>query len=126
MNSRYAQPCPTCGEIIRPSDIHRQLTRATFDCPGCGEELKIDTKYGHPIWTVCFLAGPILSWQLGFGGAMFVVVALCITLVSLLLGMLVLGIVVTPEYKQVLHSKERPFDKVGSLDLNKKHDRSRE
>jgi predicted RNA-binding Zn-ribbon protein involved in translation (DUF1610 family) len=124
MNSRYAQPCPACGEIIRPSDIHRKLTRATFDCPWCGEELKINTKYGHPIWTICFLAGPALSWLLGYQGAMFVVVAACITSLLLFLGMLVLGLVVVPGYKQVQYSKERPFDHVGSLDLNKKHDRS--
>jgi predicted RNA-binding Zn-ribbon protein involved in translation (DUF1610 family) len=116
------QPCPACGAIIRPSDIRRKLTRATFDCPWCGEELKIDTKYAHLIWTICFLAGPTISWLWGYEGSMFVIVAASVTLVLLLLGILVVGVVIVPGYKRAQYSKERPFDRVVSLRLAKKHD----
>lgn len=118
MTSRYAQPCPVCGAIILPKDIP---WKSVFTCPGCGEELKIDSKYTPWILAVSFLTGPMLSWLLGYEGSMFVIVAAGVTLPLLLLGILLGALVFVPGYKQAQFSKDRPFDRVASLRLTKKH-----
>ena len=102
MTSRYAQTCPACGAVIRPADVHRRLTQATFDfIPSCGQELKIGSRYTAPIWTTCFLAGPTFSWLFGYEGWMFAIAAVSITLGLLVLGIFLVGVIIVPGYKQV-------------------------
>jgi hypothetical protein len=68
--SRYSHPCPACLRIIEPQEI-QERNSGYFRCPACGEWLQHDLSNGFRITLVSSLLALILSWQLGYRGALF-------------------------------------------------------
>ena len=97
--SRYSRPCPACGAVIRPSDIH--LHGDSFLCPSCGEWLTHDQKY---FWTFCALvlmAAAYETWRLGYRGAALIFIPIVGTLLMSFAGVVLLALLVPPKYKRV-------------------------
>lgn len=69
--SRYSHPCPTCLRIIEPQKI-QERNSGYFRCPACGEWLQYDFTNGFRIILASSLLALILSWRLGYHGALFV------------------------------------------------------
>ena len=68
--SRYSHPCPACLRIFGPSET-QERERGCFRCPACGEWLQYESTNGFRIILVSSLLALILSWRLGYRGAVF-------------------------------------------------------
>jgi len=120
-NSRYAKPCPACGAIIHPFDVH--LDGDSFPCPSCGEWLKSDRKYAYTICAVSLLASGVLTFHLGYRNEMFILITIGATLVLSTAGVFLNGLIVPPVYKKV---GGKGFDKLPSLFADEKHSEDKE
>jgi len=113
-SSRFSKPCPACGRVIHPSEIP---LGDSFPCPSCGEWLTYDNRYSIAIWTGSILGAIVIAFHLGYRDANFVLVATFVTWVLGLLGLFILGLVVSLPLKLV---KGKPFDRTASLHLTDK------
>ncbi len=96
--SRYLRPCPVCGAIIRPSDIHR--AGDSFPCPACGESLTYDHKYLWIIGPVSLAAAAYETWHLGYRDATFISITIVGTLLLILMGGFLQAFLVPPKFKR--------------------------
>jgi len=108
--SRYSRPCPACGAIIRPSDIHWEGD--SFPCPNCSEWLKEELKYDWAICVVSLAAATYETWRLGYRDAAFILITIGGAIVLSLVGLFFLGMLVPPQYKR---DQGKAFDKALSL-----------
>ncbi|SRR6266480_453787 len=115
--SRYANPCPVCGAIILPSDIH--LYGDSFLCPTCGNWLKYKSNYTKAICAVSILVATSLTWRMGYRDTAFIFIAIAATIFLAISGVFLEGFLVSPAYKQV---QGKPFDGTVSLHLTDKPD----
>jgi predicted RNA-binding Zn-ribbon protein involved in translation (DUF1610 family) len=118
--SRYAKPCPVCGALIHPFDVH--LQGDSFQCPSCGERLKNDRKHIYLVFAVSVLLSGFLMFRHGPGDAGLIILPGG-TLVFSLVGFFLWGLIVPPVYKR---DRGKPFDKAPSLFLNGRHSEDKE
>ncbi len=108
--SRYSRPCPACGAIIRPSDIHRQGD--SFPCPSCGEWLEYDHKYVWIFFAGCFGGVAYETWRMGYRDAAFIFISIGGTILLSLVSVFLQAILVPPKYRRV---RGNALDKTLSL-----------
>jgi hypothetical protein len=76
--------CPQCGhEICRAS-----IRPSGFQCPWCGESLRVDTRYAVPIGYVSLILAGCLSYLLGISGYMFLLSTIVTSVPIFLFGAL--------------------------------------
>lgn len=118
--SRYSHPCPACGAIIRPSDIHGYSD--SFPCPACGEWLKYNYKHTLSLWVVSILGAIILTWHLGYRGSMLIIIATCAALLLCALGFFFVEMLDPSGFKRIKVKPSDGFDRAVSLHLTNKSD----
>lgn len=118
--SRYAKPCPACGAMIHPFDVH--LQGDSFPCPSCDVRLKNDRKHMYVILAVSVLISGFVVFRLGPGDAMLVLLPGG-TLVLSLAGFFLWGLIVPPVYRE---DRGRPFDRAPSLLLKDKNHKDKQ
>jgi len=97
--SRYRQPCPACLRIFGPSDV-REHEGGYFRCPACGEWLEHDFTDTLRVFVLSALLALILSWRLGYRGALFSVVLIAAFLLISVIGFFVCAILFPSGYKR--------------------------
>lgn len=65
MMRRSIQPCPKCGEPVRPKDI---LPAGPFPCPACGTQLQAAETYPQFSFYGSILLDVLVFVALGFRG----------------------------------------------------------
>jgi predicted RNA-binding Zn-ribbon protein involved in translation (DUF1610 family) len=118
---RYLRPCPACGAIIRPADIH--LHGDSFPCPSCSEWLTQDQKYIWGFCAICLGAAAYETWHTGYRGAVFILITIGGTLLLSLVGVFLQGLLVSPKYKRV---QGKPFDNKLTMFATDKTDSDKE
>jgi len=97
--SRYSHPCPACLRIIGHSEI-QERKRGYFRCPACGEWLEYDLRDNFRIILVSILLALILSWRLGYRGALFSFVLTAAFLLIFMTGFFLCAIFFPSGYKR--------------------------
>src|ERR1700740_956636 len=97
--SRYSHPCPACLRIFEPSEI-QERKRGYFRCPACGEWLEHDSTDNIRIILVSILLALILSWRLGYRGALFSFVLSVAFLLIFMAGFFLCAIFFPSGYKR--------------------------
>ena len=120
-NSRYAKPCPACGAIIHPFDVH--LDGDSFPCPTCGEWLKYDPKVSYVIYVASLFLSGAVTFSIGYRDVTLVLITLAGAVLLSILAILLYGLMVPPVYKKV---GGRGFDKLPSLFVDEKHSEDKE
>jgi hypothetical protein len=109
--SRYSHPCPACGAIIRPSDIHGYGD--SFPCPSCGEWLKYDNRNSLAICGVSLLAAAFVAWHiLGYRDAKFIFATIGATILLCAVGVFLEQLLFPSALRRV---QGKAFDKTPSL-----------
>lgn len=84
--SRYSVTCPVCGSRFRPGKSSR-MGIATFHCPDCDALLQYETTgMASLLLGVSLLAGPIISYSLGYREMAFVLVAISLSFLICILA----------------------------------------
>lgn len=68
--SPYAHPCPACLRIFEPSEI-QERKNGCCRCPACGEWLEPELPNILRVIVFSLLLALVLSWRLGYRGALF-------------------------------------------------------
>ena len=97
--SRYCQPCPACLRIFGPFDV-REREGGYIRCPACGEWLEYDSADTLRVIVLSTLLALVLSWHLGYRGALFGVVLIAAFLLISISAVLVCAIFFPSGYKR--------------------------
>jgi len=115
--SRYSSPCPVCGAIIRRSEVHK--AGDILACPSCGESLTTRKKHLWVVGALSLVAAAYATRHLIYQDPGYMLVTEGLAFVLFLLGAILAGLFVSPNYKRV---GGKTFDKSFSLFGTEKSD----